>query len=165
MRVPYLIRRGCSNAAWEGGRSLKAIVIIAILAAAPAAAAGLPLNEPLSLYPRLAGVDSMIANLQSPELAFTVESVTRRISILGWASERYDLSVGQVLAGELEEDTLILYVYPDCILSSRIGSLSRKDCLIVVAEEDTAHEHTEGFRASGRDMAVVKLLGVSDHMH
>ena len=136
-------------------------VMLTALLTASVAAGWLPMDEPVCLYPRLAGSDSVLRQLESPELVFTVESITRRISILGWASERYDLVVGEILSGELEEDTLVLYVYPECLLSARLDSLEEGDCLVVLAEEDSTHRHSEGFRVSDRDMAVVNLLGIS----
>jgi len=57
----------------------------------------LPLDFTIEFNPEVEMNDSLEALLEESDLAFTLESVTRRISILGWASERYDLDVGEVL--------------------------------------------------------------------
>jgi hypothetical protein len=65
--------------------------------------------------------------------------------------------VGEVLAGELQEDTVSLYVFPDCIMSAQFASLTEGSGLLVLATDDSAHASMEGFRTSDRDWAVILL--------
>jgi|GEM_PF-6090627 len=61
-------------------------------------------GETIELDPQITLNDSIAPLIAVSDLVFSVKSVTRRISILGWSSERYDLEIGEVLLGCTEED-------------------------------------------------------------
>jgi len=108
----------------------------------------LPLNEALLLNDEVPNLDDLYSSYEGCELVFSVRSVTRRVSILGWASERYDLEVGNVLMGNLDHGTVFLYTFPNGMLSGQITSIKEGQGLIVFAVPDSANDYMEGFNTA-----------------
>jgi len=117
----------------------------------------LPLDMTLELNPEVEMSDSLEMLLEASDLAFTLESVTRHVSILGWASERYDLEVGEVLKSDLLEETVNLYVYPEGLYSSQFTALIEGNGVVICAVADSTHERMEGFRTDDGDWAVNQI--------
>ena len=111
----------------------------------------LPLEETVRLNPRVVLDDTTAILVGASDLAFTAKSVTRGLSILGWSSERYDIEVGEVLMGSIEDDMVSAYVFPQCLYSHQFSMLDEGSGLIVLAMADSTHEHMEGFRTSEGD--------------
>ncbi len=114
----------------------------------------LPLDETVELNSEVELCDETAGLFEVSELVFTLESVTRRISILGWSSERYDLEIGTVLKGNLDEETVSLYVFPELVYSSQFASLTEGSGVTVFASLDSTQSFMEGFRTDEGDWAV-----------
>lgn len=108
----------------------------------------LPLDETVELNPEVELCDETTGLFEVSELVFTLESVTRRTSILGWASERYDLEVGKVLKGDLEEEIVYLYVFPEGFYSMQFVPLTEGSSVTVFASMDSTHSSMEGFNTN-----------------
>jgi hypothetical protein len=115
----------------------------------------LPLDETLELKPDVEMSDSLAVLLEGSDLAFTLESVTRRLSILGWASERYDLDVGEVLKGDIHEETVSFYVYPEGSYSFQFADLIEGMEVVIFASSDSSNDTMEGFRTVDGDWNVI----------
>lgn len=114
----------------------------------------LPLNKLISLSSETEIGEDFRCLYESSELVFSVRSVTRRVSILGWASERYDLEVDSVLKGDLEEETVSLFTFPGGLLTSRLSTLHEGCGLVVFAFPDSTDSYMEGFYAAEESWAV-----------
>ncbi len=117
----------------------------------------LPLEEILDLNPQVMIDETISEMVEASDLVFTLDSITRHISILGWASERYDLDVGEILKGDLEEEVVNLYVFPEALHSEHLSFLLEGSSVIIFAVSDSTHSHMEGFRTSEGDWAVVQI--------
>ncbi len=114
----------------------------------------LPLDETVDLDPEVFLDDTVSVMIEVSDLAFTLESVTRRISILGWASERYDLEVGEVLRGDLQEDMVSFFVFPEGMHSLQFSLMTEGSGVVVFAFSDSTHSTMEGFHTAQGDRVV-----------
>lgn len=114
----------------------------------------LPLDETIKLDPQPVLDDTTSMLVSMSDLAFTAESVTRRVSILGWASERYDIEVGEVLSGSMDMDMVSAYVYPEGLYSHQFAIIADGCGLLVLAMPDNAHDVMEGFSTSEGDWSM-----------
>lgn len=108
----------------------------------------LPLDEAITLDPDIVPGDEVAELFQVSEFVFTVSSVTRRVSRLGWISERYDIEIGNELKGDLPENTVFMYTFPCGMYSREFSSLSEGEGLIVFASIQSASGSMEGIRSS-----------------
>ena len=126
-------------------------MIVLMLIAALAAVSEkdlLPLNETVLLNTEVVIGDDILNLYKASDLVFSVRSVTRQLSILGWASERYDLEVGNVFKGHLDLESVSLFTFPCGMYSSQLSSLKEGQGLIVFAVPDTANTSMEGFNTA-----------------
>ncbi len=108
----------------------------------------LPLNQTVQLNPDILLNDDVSDLLDASDLVFTVKSVTRGISILGWSSEKYELEIGQELKGDLPEETVAIYAFPCGMYSRQFSSLSEGGSgLIVFATRSDSSSSMEGLRS------------------
>ncbi len=115
----------------------------------------LPLDVIFELNPEVELCDEIAGLFEVSELVFTLESVTRCISILGWSSERYDLEVGKVLKGYLEEEIVNLYVFPDGFYSMQFAPLTEGSGVTVFASLESTHRALEGFNTNEGKWGVI----------
>ena len=108
----------------------------------------LPLGETVELDPDIIPGDEVAELFEASELVFTVKSVTRQMSILGWASERYDIEIGSELKGNLPEETVFMYTFPCGLYSSQFSSLTEGDELIIYASIQSSPGTMEGLRST-----------------
>jgi len=126
-------------------------MIVLMLIAALAAVSEkdlLPLNETVLLNTEVVIGDDILNLYKASDLVFSVRSVTRQLSILGWASERYDLEVGDVFKGHLDPESVSLFTFPCGMYSSQLSSLQEGRGLIIFAVPDTANTSMEGFNTA-----------------
>lgn len=114
----------------------------------------LPLNQVLEMNTAVE-IDELIENMiDDYPLVFTVKSVTRKLSILGWASERYDLEVGEVLKGTLNMETVFVYVFPVGLHSGQLSAMSPGSGVVVCAFRDSDGTAMEGFNTMEDDWVI-----------
>ncbi|MCD4706375.1 MAG: hypothetical protein K8S62_01400 [Candidatus Sabulitectum sp.] len=111
----------------------------------------------MGLDPEVFLDDTISMMIEASDLAFTLESVTRCISILGWASERYDLEVGEVLKGDLQEDMVSFFVFPESMYSRQLSFMTEGSGVVVFAFADSTHSCMEGFSIAEGDRAVSQI--------
>lgn len=105
----------------------------------------LPLNQTVLLNPDILLNDEVLDLFEASDLVFSVKSVTRRISILGWSSEKYDLEIGEELKGNLPEETAYMYTFPCGMYSRQFASLSEGGgSLVVFATRPDSSSSMEG---------------------
>ncbi len=121
----------------------------------------LPLNKVLELNGTVQ-VDELIESMiEDYPLVFTVESVTRELSILGWASERYDIEVGEVLKGTLNMETVFVYVFPVGLHSRDFSALTPGSGVVVSAYRDSEGTAMEGFSTMEDDWVIATVYVVN----
>jgi len=141
------------------GLVITVVLVVSILLICPAPGL-LPLDETVELDPELKLSDNTAGLFEVSELVFTLESVTRRISILGWASERYELGIGRVLKGTLDEETANMYVFPYGFYSTQFASLTDGCGAIVFASPDSTGRCMEGLRTYDGNFFVYLHIGI-----
>lgn len=120
-----------------------------------------PLNKVIELNGTVQ-VDEFIENMvEDYPLVFTVESVTRKLSMLGWASERYDLEVGEVLKGTLNMETVFVYLFPVGLHSRDFSSLTPGSGVVVCAYRDSEGTVMEGFSTMEDDWVIAAVYVVN----
>lgn len=108
----------------------------------------LPLDQTVALDPNVVLGDEVAELFELSELVFTVTSVTRRLSMLGWISERYDIVIGHELKGDLPEDTVYMYTFPCGMYSNQLSSLNEGEGLVVYASMPSSPGGMEGLRST-----------------
>ncbi len=108
----------------------------------------LPLNEAVLLSNEVIIDEDIIALYEASELVFSVGSVTRKLSILGWASETYNLEVQDVFKGNLDLEMVSLFVSSHGLYSNQFSSLQEGQGLIVLASPDTTGTCRERFNTA-----------------
>ncbi len=108
----------------------------------------LPLDETVNLNPDIILGDEVAELFEVSEFVFTVRSVTRRLSMLGWISERYDIEIGHELKGDLPENTVFMYTFPCGMYSNQLSSLTEGEGLVVFASILSSPGSMEGLRSS-----------------
>ena len=93
----------------------------------------LPLNETVLLNSDTTIGEESVSLFEACELVFSVRSVTRQVSITGWASEMYCLEVDSVFKGDLDLETVSLITFPYGINSSQLSSLQAGQGIIIFA--------------------------------
>jgi hypothetical protein len=108
----------------------------------------LPLDETVTLDPDIILCDEAAEWFEMFDIVFTVKSVTRRVSMLGWISERYDIEIGHELKGDLPENTVFMYTFPCGMYSNQLSSLTEGEGLVVYASILSSPGSMEGLRSS-----------------
>lgn len=114
----------------------------------------LPLDETVTLNPEIMLGDEVAELFEVSEFVFTVRSVTRRVSMLGWISERYDIEIGHEFKGDLPEDTVFMYTFPCGMYSNEFSSLTDGDGLVVFASILSSPGIMEGIRSTEGSLSV-----------
>lgn len=108
----------------------------------------LPLNETVFLRSEVDMDEDVLSILESSELVFSVRSVTRNLSILGWSSEKYCLEVGKILKGDLELEIVSMFTFPRGMYSMQFSTLQEGDGMLVFAFPDSSNSSMEGFNTA-----------------